>query len=530
MDSPASLQQYSRPVLVQAVIECCNRLKQVDQERLDLKKVIGDSVSVRKQYIALTRTYKELQEAHLSQSKHIQKMQKQHAKLKTYQNTIVMQEKVISKMQSVIEAHLRAASSHPAPHVAALSTSLPSRPQQDRQQQQPQFTDKDQSPPGQSRSHSSAHSRASSDLQAQVAKLNAEISSKDIRIDALQDQLTISATEASREIASLRTRLFELEIAGHGSSVGGDDDLYGGGGGGGVDRGEHHSLALSQSLSNDLLLVPFQQTLQQDNEHLRHEVVTARNSKLQSQSNSPHRGMTDARVLSGGGDGSGGDGSGANLPRVPDKDSLMGVAYSRGGSRDEPHSNDRFVDLSGITHQVKKDLDTDKGGTDIRFDKVPVPPVRSSSISLVDAYRPNSIGGSPRPRSPSEQETARSGRSSPPPRTVMSAHSSENSSRRHSRARVKSVNEEGGEEKHQQQEHDEEQHPHQDQHQHQHSRVQSKVNSRVSSRVSSPANNRAVSQVDLMGGSGVLSSGHDRSSSSLREKEAAVSRENLLEF
>lgn len=461
VDSPASLQQYSRPVLIQAVIECCNRLKHVDQERLDLKRVIGDSVSVRKQYIALTKTYQELQTAHLAQSKHIQKMQKQYEKVKTYQNTIVMQEKVISKMQSVIESHLRAAS-----QAVPLSASLPSRHQDN--QKQPAFTDK------KDLHQQQQQYQVQTPLSAQVAKLNAEIASKDIRIEALQDQLTISATEASREIASLRTRLFELEIAGHGSSVSGDENHYGGGGGElGGDGNDF--LPLSKSLSNDLFLVPFQQSLKKDNEHLRQEVISARSSKAHLQSNG-------------------------------------------GGGRAGLTTGASFVDLSGTRHHSRED---DHSAS------VNVPSLLSSSISLANAYRPNSISGSPRPRSPSEQQTERS---SLPPRTSASArnsarnseHHSEQGSRRSSRTRMSGEGDMSDD--HQQKE--------QLQGGSQGSQVSSKVNSRVVSRVASPViNSRGSSYVDQLGNNNIGNSSR-RGSASRREKEESPSpsRENLLVF
>jgi len=359
VDSPASLQQFSRPVLVQAVIECCNRLKQKDQECIDLKKVMGDSVSIRQQFIALTKTYKELQNAHLMQSNHIQKLHKQHEKVKTYQNTIVMQERVISKMQSVIESHLKATPSQ-------QSVALPIREKvgsagsSDKQRKSASLDDVSASELKQLRSKQS-------ESESEVARMRAEISSKDIRIDALQEQLTISAAEASREIATLRTRLFELEIAGHGGSTvsgdfGGGDAISG--------RGDE----MSASLSRDLLLVPFQESLQQDNDKLRREILSSR---------------TKASRSSLGSQGSIGDNCG-----IPDRDQTKVLTSRSSRSREAPSSkhnvSDSFVDLSGTTHR-------DEGA-----------PIRSKSISLVDAYRANSSGGSPRPRSPSAQSSGSS--------------------------------------------------------------------------------------------------------------------------
>lgn len=220
VDSPISLHNCARNVLIQAVVECSRRLKQVDNERCELKKVIGDSVSVRKQYVSLSKAHKELQEAHLLQARHIQKLEKQYEKIKTYQNTIVMQEKVIAKMQSVVESYLREpAGRHP--------------PRKQRDGEQPE-----------------------------VSRLKAEIASKDIRIESLQDQLVRSATESSREIADLRTRIFELEA---GMEL--DDD--------------EESDARSEASGQGFLL---RDVLQSENDALKREVTARRSSSSSARS------------------------------------------------------------------------------------------------------------------------------------------------------------------------------------------------------------------------------------------------------
>ena len=51
-----------------------------------------------------------------------------------------------------------------------------------------------------------------SDLQNKISSLEAQISAKDARISSLEEQLVSSSVEASREIATLRTTIFELEM------------------------------------------------------------------------------------------------------------------------------------------------------------------------------------------------------------------------------------------------------------------------------------------------------------------------------
>lgn len=110
VDSPDSLFNCSRQMLIDAVIQTSNRYRKVDKERLELKKTMTDSVSIRRQFGDLQKAYRDLQDAHVTQARHIQKMQLQQSKVATYESTILLQEKVITKMQKVIEAHLKSAS------------------------------------------------------------------------------------------------------------------------------------------------------------------------------------------------------------------------------------------------------------------------------------------------------------------------------------------------------------------------------------------------------------------------------------
>jgi hypothetical protein len=59
------------------------------------------------QYEDDKKSLTELQDAHVEQSRLIQKLQKKLTATNTYKSTIKLQERVIAKMQAVIEAHLR---------------------------------------------------------------------------------------------------------------------------------------------------------------------------------------------------------------------------------------------------------------------------------------------------------------------------------------------------------------------------------------------------------------------------------------
>lgn len=65
------------------------------------------------------------------------------------------------------------------------------------------------------------------ELQKQIDALEAEITSRDFRISALESQLESSTRDYSKEIARLRTRIFELETDISANGINSDmDDIY----------------------------------------------------------------------------------------------------------------------------------------------------------------------------------------------------------------------------------------------------------------------------------------------------------------
>jgi hypothetical protein len=99
--TPLTLNYCNHPVCI--VTELGSRYKAVDGERLELKRQVSDAQSSRVQLGELLDKHKELENAHVVQSKFIQKMQKKVGKLDKYVETIETQEKVILRMQSIIE-------------------------------------------------------------------------------------------------------------------------------------------------------------------------------------------------------------------------------------------------------------------------------------------------------------------------------------------------------------------------------------------------------------------------------------------
>lgn len=65
-------------------------------------------------FIELKQKYSELQDAHLKQSQHIQKLRAVVGKIDSYKKTIETQENVISKMQNVIESKIKTKNAIPS--------------------------------------------------------------------------------------------------------------------------------------------------------------------------------------------------------------------------------------------------------------------------------------------------------------------------------------------------------------------------------------------------------------------------------
>lgn len=109
LKAPERLTHLSRETLVNVAAEMGKKYKKTDEERLELKRIAAEAKSARQQYQEQQKALAELNDAHIQQSQVLQKMQKKMGKVEAYKSTILMQERVISKMQAVIESRLRTA-------------------------------------------------------------------------------------------------------------------------------------------------------------------------------------------------------------------------------------------------------------------------------------------------------------------------------------------------------------------------------------------------------------------------------------
>jgi hypothetical protein len=78
---PSTLYQSNRQQLINAVIETSLRYNKANQERLEYKKLIHESKTIRRQFEEIQQSYLELQEANHTQCKYIDKIQRQLSKV-----------------------------------------------------------------------------------------------------------------------------------------------------------------------------------------------------------------------------------------------------------------------------------------------------------------------------------------------------------------------------------------------------------------------------------------------------------------
>jgi hypothetical protein len=83
-DNVDTLMICTKEELINIIYEIKKYCNEIILEKNELKKFINDATSMRIQYTDLSNSYKELQEAHVEQSRYIQKMQKQNSKVRIY--------------------------------------------------------------------------------------------------------------------------------------------------------------------------------------------------------------------------------------------------------------------------------------------------------------------------------------------------------------------------------------------------------------------------------------------------------------
>ena len=275
--SPEQLASLNRATLIHVTLDLGERLKKSDEERVELKKIAMEGQAARAKYIERQTQLNDLTEAHMHQSHFIQKLQKKVSKMDNYKSTIKLQENIIAKMQRVVEAHLKLSRRNDgsgssqqnelfdklmgeieksellgreeqAIAAAAKQAELDQRQVQQElatanrdvaryekdnaqlkeklkaaedkvvaiQMQMQDSAVKGSAPIGikiQQTNEEGQENVLSSSSQLRIEELEVDLQSAHFRIAALERELDTQASDAGREIARLRTRLFDFEMA-----------------------------------------------------------------------------------------------------------------------------------------------------------------------------------------------------------------------------------------------------------------------------------------------------------------------------
>lgn len=118
--SPEQLARLSRNTLIHIACDLGERNQKLILEKEELEELVAEAHASRMQFEEDKKTLSELQDAHVEQSRLIQKLQKKLSATDSYKSTIKLQERVIAKMQAVIEAHLRTTRQEGGPEAAGM--------------------------------------------------------------------------------------------------------------------------------------------------------------------------------------------------------------------------------------------------------------------------------------------------------------------------------------------------------------------------------------------------------------------------
>lgn len=102
-----SIDDLDKETLVKVMNSFRNKLVATNNEKKELQQVVAEAKNTIVKYKDLKSDYQTLEDAHLEQNKYIQSMKQKIGQVDKYQITIQTQEKIIAKMQSVIDSKFR---------------------------------------------------------------------------------------------------------------------------------------------------------------------------------------------------------------------------------------------------------------------------------------------------------------------------------------------------------------------------------------------------------------------------------------
>lgn len=124
LGAPDQLNKLSRTTLLHVAADLGERLIVLQAEKKELEDLLAEAQAARRQFEEDKSALSELQEASVEQARLIQKLQKRLSATDALKATIKLQERVIAKMQAVVEAHLRTTRPAGGPEAAGLLNRL----------------------------------------------------------------------------------------------------------------------------------------------------------------------------------------------------------------------------------------------------------------------------------------------------------------------------------------------------------------------------------------------------------------------
>lgn len=131
MQTSTALRDLDRDSLIRTLNQLRDALNTAEEEKVQLQAVLRSAKCSIDAFAALKREHKELQSAHMDQTRLLQRMQGRISKTEVYRNTIEAQEGVITRMQSVIEARIQQNRAQAAGKNTALPLPKPPRDELD---------------------------------------------------------------------------------------------------------------------------------------------------------------------------------------------------------------------------------------------------------------------------------------------------------------------------------------------------------------------------------------------------------------
>ena len=222
------LKSLKKEELVSVIVETAGRFGKLKSELQNVVKYANEGNKIRKDNEVILANNKKLVDANIQQSTFIQKLQKENAKLEGLKSTISFQESVILKLQALLESKIthhrkgdksggaedgtgsaapnNILSQHPALR-KSLEAVETSGEVSDLRAKVAELSEK-----------LAGYERLKDNVDAsnttrKIYRLEAELVAKDVKIQALENQLNISAKHYSDEISALKMKLFELELA-----------------------------------------------------------------------------------------------------------------------------------------------------------------------------------------------------------------------------------------------------------------------------------------------------------------------------